>query len=56
MFPMPPTPPQTQPTLAPMVTDTLGPESMSMDGAKRHERFYETGGSLLDPVILRVTY
>jgi len=27
-----------------------------MGDAKRHERFYETGGSLLDPVILKVKH
>lgn len=49
----PPTPPQTQPPPTSTTTDAIGTE-FGMDDMRRHERFYETGGSLLDPVILKV--
>lgn len=53
----PPTPPQTQPPTASTAASTTGTESSnSMDVVKRHERFYETGESLLDPVILKVKH
>ena len=46
------TPPQTQSVPTPMAIDTV--EAGLNTTVERHTRFYETGGSLQDPVILRV--
>jgi len=60
MPPVPPlTPPQTQPPPAFITTnDAAGTDlfSNSIGDAKQHEQFYETRGSLLDLVILKVKH